>query len=66
MQFIARRIAIEFRQPEFLPVRGRGAVFTAFVSVPKTAGDEDGGFVFRQDDVHGNEARFQFFGGRVP
>jgi hypothetical protein len=51
IQFVPLRIAIEFRQPEFPPMRWRGAVFATFVPMPKTAVDKDDGFVFRQNDV---------------
>ena len=37
MQFISRRIAIEFRQPEFLSMRRR-SIFPVFVSMPENKG----------------------------
>jgi uncharacterized protein (DUF433 family) len=50
MNFISRRIAIEFRQPEFPPMRWRGAILTTFVPMPETAVNEEGGFVSGQKD----------------
>lgn len=44
-------VAFEFGDPEFAAVRRRRAVFAAAVAVPEAAVDEDGGFVFGEDDV---------------
>ena len=44
-----------FDLPHVSVAAGRGgAVFTAFVSMPEAAVDEDGGFVFGEEDVNGN------------
>src|ERR1043165_2660520 len=50
-QEIARGIAFKFRQPPYTSIRWRGAVFTAAVSMPKAAVNEDDGLVFRENDV---------------
>ena len=57
MEFIARGVAVEFRQPPFAPVRRRRAVFAAAMPMPETTVNEDDRFVFRQKNVHGNGAR---------
>lgn len=56
MQFVPRRIPIEFRQPEFLPMGWGRAIPTAFVPMPETSVNEDGGFVFGQKNIHGDGA----------
>jgi hypothetical protein len=58
MQFIPRRVAIEFRQPEFLTMGWGCAIPAAFVPVPETAVNENGGFVFGQQNIDGDGARF--------
>ena len=52
MHLVARGIAVEFRQPPFTPVRRRRAVLATRMPMPEAAVDEDGGFVFREHDVH--------------
>jgi len=64
MPFIPRRIAIEFRQPELPPIRRRRAILTALVPMPEATMNEDGGFVFGENDVRANETRLYIFGNR--
>ena len=51
MTFIAFGVAVEFFQPPFAAVCGRGAVLATFVAMPEAAVNEDDGFVFGQDYV---------------
>jgi hypothetical protein len=43
-------------------MRWRGAILTTFVPMPETAVNEDGGFVFGQNDVGTNKEGFGFWG----
>ena len=52
MKFVAHGVAVEFGQPPFAAIRRRRAVLAAFVPMPEAAVDEDGGFVFRKEDIH--------------
>jgi hypothetical protein len=56
IEFVPLRVAVEFRQPPFAPVRRRGAILTTFVPMPETAVNEEGGFVFGQEDIDGDGA----------
>ena len=56
MKFVSFRIAAKFLQPPFATVRGNRAILAAFVPMPEAAVDEDGGFVFWQNDVRNDEA----------
>lgn len=51
MEFVAGGVAFQLFYPKHSSVGGGSAVFAAAVAVPEAAVDEDGGFVFRQDDV---------------
>ena len=51
MEFVAGGVAFEFGDPEFAAVGWGGAVDAATVAVPEAAVDEDGGFVFGEDNV---------------
>jgi hypothetical protein len=51
VKFVAGCVALEFGQPEIAAVGGSGAVFAAAVAMPEAAVDEDGGFVFGEDNV---------------
>lgn len=55
LEFVARGVACKFLHPESAMVRGRGAVLTAFVAMPEAAVDEEGSFVFGQEDVGADE-----------
>src|SRR5262245_55667545 len=55
--FVARGVAVEFGQPPLLSVGRRRAVLAALVSMPEAAVDEDGGFVFGQENVRTDEGR---------
>ena len=57
MELVAGGVAVEFGEPPFAAIGWRGAVFTAFVAVPEAAVDEDSGFEFWQEDVHGDGLR---------
>src|SRR6266545_7377802 len=48
MNFVARGVAFELRQPPFAAVGRRRAVFAAAMPVPEAAVNEYRGFVFRQ------------------
>lgn len=52
MQLVPRSIPVQFRQPPLATIRGRSAILTALMPVPKAAMDEDRGFVFRQQNIH--------------
>src|SRR2546429_3876903 len=51
MNFVARGVSFQFRHPPFATMRRCRAVHAAAMPVPETAVNEDGGFVFRQNDV---------------
>jgi hypothetical protein len=51
MELVAGDVAVELRQPPLPTVRWRGAVPATAMSMPKAAVNEDGGFVFQQNDV---------------
>ena len=51
VEFVAGGVAVEFRQPPFAPVRRRRAVLAALMPVPEAAVNEDGGFMFLQEDI---------------
>ena len=55
MHLISRRIPVEFREPPFTTAGRSRTVFTTLMPMPEAAVDEDGGFVFRQDDVGADE-----------
>ncbi len=57
MEFVARGVAVEFREPPFAPVRERGAVLTTFVPVPEASVDKYRNALFYQNDVGTNETR---------
>jgi len=59
MALVAGGVPFEFRQPPFPPIRRRRAVPAAAVPMPETAVNENGGFVFRQNDV-GTAGKFPF------
>ncbi len=51
MNFVARGVAFKFRHPPFATMRRRRAVFAAAMPMPETAVDEDGGFVFWEQNI---------------
>ena len=57
------------REPPFATVCRGGAVFAAGMAVPEAAVDEDGGFVFGEEDIDGNSAgnsgRCRICGGEI-
>jgi len=60
MQLVARGVAIEFFQPPFAPVRGRGAVLAAAMPMPETAVDENRNALFYQNNVRSDEAALRW------
>ena len=57
MQFVARGVAVEFRQPPFAAVRRRRAVPATRMPVPEAAVNENRDALFYQNDVGTNETR---------
>ncbi len=55
MEFVARVVPFQLRHPPFAAVCRRRAIPPAAMPVPEAAVDEDGGFVFGQDDVRADE-----------
>jgi len=51
MFFVVGDISLEFSVPEFFVGFRHAGEFTAFVTVPEAAIDENDGFVFSEDDV---------------
>jgi hypothetical protein len=52
MKFVTGGVPFEFGDPPFAAVRRRRAVLTAAMPMPEAAVNEDGGFVFREKNVH--------------
>jgi len=63
MQLIPRGVAVELGEPPFAAVRRSGAIFATAMAVPEAAVNEDGGFVFGQEDVGADEAGEASYGG---
>jgi len=51
MEFVARGVAFEFRQPPFAAIRWHRAIRTAAMPVPEATVHEDNGLVFRQANI---------------
>jgi len=55
MKFVAGGVAFEFLQPPGVTVRRCRAIPAAAMPVPEAAVNENGGFVFRENDVRPDE-----------
>jgi hypothetical protein len=56
-QFISSWTFFELFEPPLAAVGRGGAVFAVFMSVPEAAVDEDGGFVFGEENIDGDGPR---------
>src|SRR5208282_5563353 len=60
MQHVAGGVAVEFFQPPFAPVRGRGAVLTAPMPMPETAVHKNRNALPDQDNVRRDETTLRW------
>ena len=54
MNFVARRVASQFRQPEFPTMRRRRTILAPAMAMPEAAVNEDGGLVLGQENIDGD------------
>ena len=59
MQLVAGGVTVEFGQPPFAPVRGRGAVPATAMPMPETTMDKNCDAMLWHNNVGGDEASCQ-------